>query len=86
MLKPPESRPLFPAAAHSSRRRSQLQILREAAGLSRPELAKRADLSRSTVYLLEDGLLDVRVSMLLKLSRALNVTPGTLLQDVSQRH
>jgi DNA-binding XRE family transcriptional regulator len=77
--------PVYPAAVHSSPRRSQLQILREAAGLSRPELAKRAGLSTATVYLLEDGLLDVRVSTLLKLSRALNVAPGTLLQDVIHR-
>jgi transcriptional regulator with XRE-family HTH domain len=77
--------PVYSAAVHSSPRRSQLQIVRESAGLSKPELAKRAGLSTATVYLLEDGLLDVRVSTLLKLARALNVTPGALMPDVIQR-
>jgi transcriptional regulator with XRE-family HTH domain len=80
MLKPPESRPLFPAAAGSSHRRSRLQIIREAAGLSRVVLAKRADLSHSTVYLLEDGLVsDFYVSTLMKIATALDVTPNQLL-------
>jgi DNA-binding Xre family transcriptional regulator len=77
--------PVYSAAAHSSRHRSQIQIVREAAGLSKPELAKRAGIGLATVYLLKDGLVDVRISTLLKLSRALNVAPGTLLQDVSRR-
>lgn len=57
---------------------------RIAAGLSRVELAKRADLAHSTVYLLEEGLVgDVYVSTLLKLAYALEVSPERLLGRVA---
>ena len=43
-------------------------------------LAKRADLSHSTVYLLEDGLVsDFYVSTLMKIATVLHVTPNQLL-------
>jgi DNA-binding Xre family transcriptional regulator len=55
-------------------------MMREATGLSRPELAKRAGLAHTTVYLLEDGLVsDFYVSTLMKIATALDVTPNQLL-------
>ena len=70
--------PVYSAAAYSSRR-SQIQIVREAAGLSKKELAKRAGISTATVYAFEDGYLGVRISTILKIANALGVPPGTLL-------
>lgn len=56
-----------------------IRSLRVSAGLSKPQLALRAGVPLATVYLFEDGLLDARTSTLLKLARALNVTPDYLL-------
>lgn len=56
-----------------------MRDLRVSAGLSRPQLAQRAGIGIATVYELEAGLLDVRLSTLLKVARALNVTPDYLL-------
>lgn len=56
-----------------------MRHLRTTAGLSRPQLAQRAGIGLATVYQLEDGILDVRLSTLLKVSAALNVTPDYLL-------
>src|SRR4051812_13079210 len=70
-----------PLCSHSIRRRSPIQIIREAAGLSRPELAKRAGIAWSTLYLLEDNLIDPRLSTLIKIASALDVKPGQLIPD-----
>ena len=83
MVKPPESRPLYAAARG---RRSQIQILREAAGLSRVELARRADLAHSIVYLLEDGLLDGARQYAIKAGASAQCDGGMLMQDMSRRH
>jgi transcriptional regulator with XRE-family HTH domain len=53
--------------------------LRESAGLSRLELAQRAGIGVSTLYLIEDGLVDSRFSTLMRIAFALNVTPDRLL-------
>ena len=71
--------PLCSTVTHTPRRRSRIQIVREAAGLSKKDLAKRAGVSPTTVYAFEDGYLDVRISTVLKLANALGVPPGTLL-------
>lgn len=56
-----------------------MRHLRLSAGLSRPQLAQRAGIGLATVYQLEDGILDVRLSTLLKVAMALDVTPDYLL-------
>lgn len=56
-----------------------IRTLRISAGLSKPQLASRAGVPLATVYLFEDGMLDARITTLLKLARALNVTPDYLL-------
>ena len=56
-----------------------LRTIREAAGLSRIELAQRSGVGLSTLYMIEDGLLDSRISTLLKLANALKVRPERLL-------
>jgi transcriptional regulator with XRE-family HTH domain len=56
-----------------------IRALRLSAGLSKPQLAIRAGVPLSTVYLFEDGLLDARITTVMKLARALNVTPDYLL-------
>jgi len=58
---------------------SAMRHLRLSAGLSRPQLAQLAGIGLATVYQLEDGILDVRLSTLLKVAVALNVTPDYLL-------
>jgi transcriptional regulator with XRE-family HTH domain len=63
-----------------------LRIIRESRGLSRRELARRAGVPLSNVYLIEDGLSDPRASTLLKLAGALKVTPNHLLGVQSVRN
>jgi transcriptional regulator with XRE-family HTH domain len=55
----------------------RLRAIRESAGLSRRELAKRAGVALSHVYLIEDNLSDPRISTLLKLASALKVPAGS---------
>lgn len=56
-----------------------VRALRISAGLSKRELATRAGVPLATVYLFEDGQLDARITTLMKLARALGVTPDYLL-------
>jgi transcriptional regulator with XRE-family HTH domain len=61
----------------------RIKQLREAAGLSQQEVAMRGDLSLSLVAKLEQGKkADPRASTLLALARALEVRPGSLLDDL----
>ena len=61
----------------------RIKRLREAAGLSRQEVATRGDLSLSLVAKLEQGKkADPRASTLLALARALGVRPSALLDDL----
>jgi transcriptional regulator with XRE-family HTH domain len=68
-----------PGVSNILRNLTRIRAVREAAGLSRTELAERAGIGLSTLYLLEDGLIDTRLSTLMKVSKALGVTPGYLL-------
>jgi transcriptional regulator with XRE-family HTH domain len=62
----------------------RIKRLRKAAGLSQQEVATRGDLSVSLVAKLEQGKKAApRASTLLALARALDVTPGELLEDVT---
>ena len=56
-----------------------VRALRESAGLSRTELAKRAGIGATTVWLVEESLVDCRFSTLMRIAAALNVTPDRLL-------
>ena len=65
---------------------ARIKALRETAGLSQQEVAERGDLSVSLVAKLEQGKkADPRASTLLALAGALDVTPGTLLDDLYAR-
>jgi transcriptional regulator with XRE-family HTH domain len=57
----------------------RIHQLRQVVGLSRVELARRAGIPVSSMYLIEDGELDVRTSTLVKLATALGVRPDYLL-------
>lgn len=65
--------------AYSDASGTRLRLVRESVGLTRAELAERAGIALSTLYLLEDGLADLKVSTLLKVALALHVTPDYLL-------
>ena len=58
-----------------------IRSLRKSRGLSRQQFAVRAGIGLSTLYLLEDGLIDTRLSTLNKLAHALGVTPDYLLAE-----
>jgi transcriptional regulator with XRE-family HTH domain len=58
----------------------RIQRLREARGWSQQELAKRARISREYLARLETGRQDPRVSVLLKVARALNTTIDDLVK------
>src|SRR3954463_1295956 len=61
----------------------RIKALRDATGLSQQEVAMRGDLSLSLVAKLEQGKkADPRASTLLALARALQVRPGSLLDDL----
>ena len=75
----PNYTPLCSLVIRTPPRRSRIQIVREAAGLSKKDLAKRAGVSPTTVYAFEDGYLDVRISTILKIANALGVPSETLL-------
>ena len=57
--------------------------LRKNAGFSQEELAFRADVHRTEVSLIERGKRDPRLGTLVKLARALEVAPETLITGVS---
>jgi transcriptional regulator with XRE-family HTH domain len=57
--------------------------LRKEAGFSQEELAFRADVHRTEVSLIERGKRDPRLGTLVKLARALEVAPATLITGVS---
>jgi transcriptional regulator with XRE-family HTH domain len=61
----------------------RIRTLREAAAISQQDLAMKADLSLSLVAKLEQGKkADPRTSTLLALAKALQVTPGDLLNNL----
>ena len=59
-----------------------LRIERKAQALSQERLALRAKIHRTEVSLLERGNRDPRLSTIVRLSRALDVPPRCLLEDV----
>jgi molybdate-binding protein/DNA-binding XRE family transcriptional regulator len=54
--------------------RNLLQTLRKARGISASELAKTVDVSRQTIYAIEDGSFVPNTAIALRLARALDVT------------
>lgn len=60
-----------------------LRRLREAAGLTQEQLGFEADLRRTYVSILELGQQQPSLTTILKVSKALNCSPGSLLDNVS---
>ncbi|MGI6045252.1 MAG: helix-turn-helix domain-containing protein [Eggerthellaceae bacterium] len=60
---------------------SKIQTLREALGLSQEELAQRCDCDVSVIKDLEDGAIAPSLAPLIKITRALGVRLGTLMDD-----
>jgi len=59
----------------------KITTLRESLGLSQSELAERCDCDTATIAGLEDGQLAPSLAPLIKITRALGVRLGTLLDD-----
>ena len=53
---------------------NRVRVVREARGMSAAELARRAGISRSHLYLIEQGRTEPTVSVVLGLCRALGVS------------
>lgn len=62
---------------------ARVRRAREALGISQEELADAAGLHRTYVGSLERGERNVSLINILKLARALDVTPGQLLDHIS---
>jgi transcriptional regulator with XRE-family HTH domain len=62
----------------------KITTLRESLGLSQDELAERCDCDVATIAGLEDGQLAPSLAPLIKITRALGVRLGTLLDDDTQ--
>jgi transcriptional regulator with XRE-family HTH domain len=56
--------------------------LRKAAGLTQEQLGARADMDLSAVSRLERGHRNPRLDTLVRIAKALDVPPATLLEDV----
>jgi transcriptional regulator with XRE-family HTH domain len=64
---------------------SNLRRYRKHAGLSQERLAAECGVHRTEISLLERGGREPRLSTIVRLARALAVSPGTLLEDVDER-
>lgn len=62
---------------------ANLRGLRQAAGLSQEALADRCDLHRTEVSLLERAGREPRLTTIVKLARALEVSPAQLLDGIT---
>ena len=63
----------------------RVRRMREDAGLSQSELARRSGIDRPSLHRLEAGRLDIGVSRLVALARALDCTPGELFEPAAAR-
>ena len=61
-----------------------LRRLREAAGLTQEQLGFEADLRRTYVSILELGQQQPSLTTIIKIAQALNCSPGSLLDMVSE--
>ena len=61
-----------------------LRQLREAAGLTQEQLGFEADLRRTYVSILELGQQQPSLTTILKIAQALNCSPGSLMDMVSE--
>lgn len=57
--------------------------LREAAGLTQEQLGARCEMDLSAISRLERGHRNLRLDTLVRIARALEVPPATLLEDVA---
>jgi transcriptional regulator with XRE-family HTH domain len=62
-----------------------LSELRKNAGLSQEKLAELAGLDRTYISLLERGLRQPTITTLFNLSKALGISPSSLIKDVENR-
>lgn len=62
-----------------------LRFMRQRAGLTPPELAERANLSAGTIYGLERGAWQARISTAQRLAEALRVEVDDLARDEERR-
>jgi transcriptional regulator with XRE-family HTH domain len=62
-----------------------LQAWRNRLGLSQTELARRAGISRPNLVAIEQGRKDLTLSTLVKISQALGISPGKLLEETPPR-
>jgi XRE family transcriptional regulator, regulator of sulfur utilization len=60
---------------------ARVKKLRESRSWSQEEFAAKADVARSFAGAIERGEKDIRMSTLLKLAAALDVSPANLLKD-----
>jgi transcriptional regulator with XRE-family HTH domain len=60
----------------------RLRELRNERGISQETLAHMAGINRTSVWTCENGGSDPRLSTILRLARGLDVTPGTLLDQL----
>jgi DNA-binding XRE family transcriptional regulator len=65
--------------------RNLLQTLRKARGVSASELAKLVDVSRQTIYAIEDGSFIPNTAIALRLARALDVSVGRYSRFTNRR-
>ena len=61
---------------------ANVRRLRAAAGLSQEQLGELCDMHLSAVSRLERGLRDPRLTTIMRLAKALSVTPAELVEDV----
>lgn len=65
---------------------NRLAEARKAYGMSVTELAKRSQLSRQSIHLIEDGHVDPKASTILKISSALNADPREIFFTTTVKH
>ncbi|MGH2969023.1 MAG: helix-turn-helix domain-containing protein [Solirubrobacteraceae bacterium] len=61
---------------------AKLRRLRKEAGLTQEQLGARCGMDLAAVSRLERGLKDARLSTIVRLAHALDVTPASLIEDV----
>lgn len=61
-----------------------LRQMREEKGLTQEKMAELADVDRTYIYRLENGLRSPSLDIIFRLADTLNISPGALLERVSK--